>query len=64
MSKSGGPAREVAMPVAAFDGLRREILEHAGMLGSVRALHDAGYRAGLAAAAAVHQGAGGDSFRL
>lgn len=64
MSKSGGPAREIAIPVAAFDALRNELLESAGMLGTVRGLHQAGYQAGLAAATAVHQGAGGDSFRL
>lgn len=64
MSKSGGPAREIALPLAAFNALRSEILEHAGMLGTVRALHQAGYQAGLSAATAVHQGAGGDSFRL
>lgn len=64
MSKNGGPPREIAIPVAAFDALRKEIQGRAGMLESVRALHEAGYQAGLAAASAVHQGAGGDSFRL
>lgn len=64
MSKSGGPPREIAIPVAAFDALRTEIQTRAGMLDAVRALHEAGYHAGLVAAHAVHQGAGGDSFRL
>jgi V4R domain-containing protein len=64
MSRSGGGPREIAVPVSVFGSLRSELEKEAGMLPTVRALHQAGYQAGLAAAAEVNQEAGGDSFAL
>lgn len=60
---SGGP-REIAVPVSVFGVIRRELEEAAGTLQTVRALHRAGYEAGMVAAASVHQEAGGDSLAL
>ena len=64
MSRNGGAPREIAVPISLFASLRRELEEEAGTLPTVRALHGAGYHAGLAAAAAVHHQAGGDAFAL
>ena len=64
MTRSGGGPREIAVPVSVFDALRSELEEAAGTLQTVRALHHAGYEAGIAAAPFVHQEAGGDSFAL
>jgi len=64
MSKNGGGPREIAVPVSIFDSLRAELAKEAGTLQTVRALHHAGYQAGLAAAGSVNQDAGGDSFDL
>lgn len=64
MIRNGGGPREIAVPVSVFDALRNELEEAAGTLQTVRALHHAGYRAGMAAAASVHEEAGGDSMKL
>ena len=64
MSRSGGAPREIAVPISVFGSLRRELEEEAGALPTVRALHGAGYHAGLAAAVAVHHHAGGDAFAM
>lgn len=64
MSRNGGAPREIAVPVSIFDSLRKELGDEAGTLQVVRALHHAGYQAGLGAASLVHQDAGGDSFAL
>lgn len=64
MSTTQGAPREVALPITVFDALRSEIEKDVGTLGTVRALHHAGYRAGLAAAASVNREAGGDAFDL
>lgn len=64
MSADGSGLREIAMPAAVFDALRGELGEAAGTLQTVRALHHAGYRAGLHAAFAVDREAGGDSLSL
>ncbi len=64
MKKSRIGGREVAVPASIFEALRGELVAEVGTLQSVRSLHQAGYQAGLAAAAAVHEVAGGDSFRL
>lgn len=61
--RSGGP-REIAVPISVFGSLRAELEKEVGMLPTVRALHHAGYHAGLEAATSVNQEAGGDSFRL
>jgi hypothetical protein len=64
MSSSAAAPREVAVPVSVFEALRSELEKDAGTLQSVRAMHHAGYGAGLAAAAAVNREAGGDAFAL
>jgi predicted hydrocarbon binding protein len=64
MSTRKGASREVALPVAVFQALRAEIEKDAGTLATVRALHQGGYRAGLAAAAFFDREAGGDAFAL
>jgi len=64
MSTSGGGAKEIAVPVTVLHALRSQLKEVAGPLGTVRALHHAGYQAGLASAATVHREAGGDAFAL
>lgn len=64
MSANASGPREIAMPAAVFDALRRELGEAAGALQTVRALHHAGYRAGLHAAFTVDREAGGDSLSL
>ena len=62
MSRSGGAPREIAVPISIFASLRRELEAEAGTLPTVRALHSAGYHAGLAAAETVHGSAGGEAF--
>lgn len=64
MSSTNGGPREIAVPVSVFADLRTELEKEAGTLQTVRALHLAGYRAGLAAAIALNKEAGGDAFRL
>jgi len=64
MSRNGGGPREIAVPISVFGSLRGELEEEAGVLPTVRALHRAGYQAGLAGAATVNSEAGGDSFSL
>jgi hypothetical protein len=64
MSRNGGGPREIAMPVSVFDSLRTELAKAAGTLETVRALHHAGYQAGLASAGNVNQEAGGNAFNL
>lgn len=64
MGKSAGTIREIAVPAAVFDSLRSELAPEAGTLQTVRALHHAGYAAGLAAASAMDREAGGSSFAL
>lgn len=64
MSRSAGSAREIAVPISVFASLRDELQRESGTLQSVRALHNAGYHAGLAAVRALDQEAGGDSFAL
>lgn len=64
MARSAPAPREIAVPVSLFDSLRDELEKEAGTLQTVRALHHAGYNAGLAAASTVNQEAGGDSFSL
>lgn len=56
--------REIAVPVSLFESLRNELKAQAGTLPTIHALHHAGYHAGLTAAAAVDQEAGGTSFSL
>lgn len=64
MSRNGSGPREIAVPVSVFDALRQELEGTAGTLQTVRALHHAGYEAGLAAVHMIHQDAGGDSLSL
>ena len=64
MSRNGGGPRAIAIPVSVFDSLRTELAKAAGALETVRALHHAGYQAGLAAAGNVNQEAGGHAFNL
>lgn len=64
MGKTAAPTREIAIPATVFESLRSELASEAGMLQTVRALHLAGYHSGLAAANAMNQEAGGDSFKL
>lgn len=64
MLKSRGAPREVAVPISLLTSLRDELEEEVGTLPTVRALHKAGYQAGLHAAAQLHQEAGGDAFHV
>lgn len=64
MSRTDGGTREIAVPISVFGSLRAELEHEAGMLPTVRALHRAGYYAGLAAATTVNQETGGDSLAL
>ena len=64
MSRNGGGPREIAIPVSVLDSLRTELTKEAGALKTGRALHHAGYQAGLASAGNVNQEAGGDAFNL
>jgi len=64
MSSSAATTREVAVPVSVFEALRSELEKDAGTLSTVRAMHHAGYEAGLVAAAGVNREAGGDAFAL
>jgi hypothetical protein len=64
MSRSNGGPKEIAVPISVFGSLRTELEKEFGMLPAVRALHHAGYEAGLAAAATMNQEAGGDSLSL
>jgi hypothetical protein len=64
MGRTAAGPREIAVPVSVFDSLRDEIEKEAGTLQTVRALHHAGYEAGLAAATSMNHEAGGDSFSL
>ena len=64
MSSNGGGPREIAVPVSVFDSLSRELEGAAGTLQTVRALQDAGHRAGREAADTLHREAGGDSLTL
>jgi len=50
MDMKGAAPREIAVPVSIFGSLRGELEKEAGMLPTVHALHNAGYRAGSAAA--------------
>ena len=62
MYRNGEGPREVAVPISMFSTLRKELEGEAGTLLTVRALHRAGYEAGLRAAAPLHEEAGGDAF--
>jgi len=62
MSRSGGGPREIAVPISIFGSLRHELEAEVGTLPTVRALHSAGYHAGLAAAETVQELAGGKAF--
>jgi hypothetical protein len=53
MEMKGPAPREVAVPVSIFGSLRGELEKEAGMLPTVHALHNAGYRVGSAAAPAL-----------
>lgn len=64
MSRNGSGPREIAVPVSVFDTLRHELEEAAGTLQTVRALHHAGYQAGLQAAQSVNREAGGQALSL
>lgn len=64
MNRNGSGPREIAVPVSVFDALREQLEETAGTLQSVRALHHAGYKAGLQAAQQLNREAGGDSLSL
>lgn len=64
MGKSAVAPREIAIPASVFDSLREELEKEAGTLQTVRALHHAGYQAGLSAATSLHQETGGDPFAL
>lgn len=63
MSSTANP-REVAVPVSVFEALRSEFAQDVGTLRTVRAMHHAGYGAGVAAAAHVNREAGGDALAL
>ena len=52
MSKTGG-LREIAVPASVFESLRGELQKEVGATQTVRALHYAGYHAGLSAAATM-----------
>jgi len=62
MYRNGEGPREVAVPISMFTALRKELESEAGTLLTVRALHRAGYEAGLRAAGPLHDEAGGDAF--
>ncbi len=62
MTRSGGAQREIAVPISIFASLRRELEAEAGTLPTVRALHSAGYHAGLTAAETVQAQADGKAF--
>ena len=62
MSRSGGGPREIAVPISILASLRHELEAEAGTLPTVRALHSAGYHAGLAAAETVQEQSGGKAF--
>jgi hypothetical protein len=64
MSSSNGGPREIAVPVSVFEALRTELEKESGTLQTVRALHLAGYRAGLEAALFLNRESGGDAFGL
>ncbi len=64
MSSSSATAREVALPVAVFDALRAEIEKDLGTYETVRALHQAGYHAGVVAARTLDREAGGSALEL
>ena len=64
MNRNGGAPREVAVPISVFGSLRGELESEVGTLPTVRALHSAGYHAGLPAAMAMHNESGGDAFSL
>lgn len=64
MTGSVRGSKEIAVPVSLFASLRSELEKGAGMLETMRALHRAGYVAGLAAAKAVHKESGGNSLSL
>ena len=63
MSRNGAP-REIAVPISVFASLRGELEKEAGTLPTVRALHSAGYQAGLTAAQDFHNEAGGNAFGM
>ncbi|MGB1657348.1 MAG: V4R domain-containing protein [Longimicrobiales bacterium] len=64
MGNSAGTSREIAIPASVFESLRAEVASAAGTLQTVRALHHAGYYAGVEAAVAMNQETGGDAFAL
>ncbi len=64
MGKSAGMTREIVVPASVFEALRSELSPEAGTLQTVRALHHAGYHAGLAAAEAMNRETGGNAFAL
>lgn len=64
MSRNGRGGREIAVPASVFEALRQELEEVAGTLQTVRALHHAGYKAGLHAARWVNREAGGEALSL
>jgi hypothetical protein len=64
MSSTPSAPREVAVPATLFASLRDELEKEAGAHQTVRALHYAGYHAGLAAASALDVEGGGDAFSM
>jgi hypothetical protein len=64
LGNSAGTSREIAIPASVFESLRTELASAAGTLQTVRALHHAGYHAGVEAAASMNREAGGDAFAL
>lgn len=59
-----GAYREIAVPVSIFGDLRGALAKEAGSLPAIRALHAAGYTAGVAAAAEVRSSPDGDVLAL
>lgn len=64
LGTSAGKPREIAVPGSVFESIRAEAASFAGTLQAVRALHLAGYRAGVEASAALNHEAGGNAFAL
>lgn len=56
MDATGGPEREIVVPITIFGHLRRELEKEAGSLPAIHALHAAGYSSGQASAVVFSQG--------
>jgi hypothetical protein len=60
MSSNANGPREVAVPVSVFEAIRAEFEKDTGTLRTVRAMHHAGYEAGVSASEHLNREAGGD----